>query len=276
MPATEDVLLLYVSYLYRQGLSYNTIQVYLYSIRSLHIFHGYNNPLQHCLRLNQIVKAVHISSGVAKQKLPITVELLRKLQPIVSTFNDGSMLWTAMLLAFFGCLRASEFTVNSSFSPSVHLSIGDVSFSHIDDHPYAVVIIKQSKTDTFNKGVSVYIGCTGDCIMCAHCSLKLIVAKQSGSYPLFAFSNGAPLSKYVFIRCTRLALSLLGYPCDQYSGHSFRSGSATTAATVGMSDYEIKLLGRWSSDAYHRYIRAPVPLLATFSKRLCTNIKPII
>ena len=143
MPATEDVLLLYVSYLYRQGLSYNTIQVYLYSIRSLHIFHGYNNPLQHCLRLNQIVKAVHISSGVAKQKLPITVELLRKLQPIVSTFNNGSMLWTAMLLAFFGCLRASEFTVNSSFSPSVHLSIGDVSFSHIDDHPYAVKLNNQ-------------------------------------------------------------------------------------------------------------------------------------
>ena len=117
------VLLLYVSYLYRQGLSYNTIQVYLYSIRSLHIFHGYNNPLQHCLRLNQIVKAVHISSGVAKQKLPITVELLRKLQPIVSTFNDGSMLWTAMLLAFFGCLRASEFTVNTPPSESFRTNL---------------------------------------------------------------------------------------------------------------------------------------------------------
>ena len=38
--------------------------------------------------------------------------------------------------------------------------------------------------------------------------------------------------------------SLLVYPCDQYSGHSFRSGSAATAATVGMSDYEITLLGR--------------------------------
>ena len=37
------------------------------------------------------------------------------------------------------------------------------------------------------------------------------------------------------------------------------AGAATTGALVGMTDYELQLLGRWSSDAYQRYIRAPIP-----------------
>ena len=61
---------------------------------------------------------------------------------------------------------------------------------------------------------------------------------------------------------------MVGYQSENYSGHSFRSGSATSAAAAGMSDWEIKLLGRWSSSAYQRYIRSPVPLLASFSKRI--------
>ena len=35
-----------------------------------------------------------------------------------------------------------------------------------------------------------------------------------------------------------------------YSGHSFRSGAATTAAKQGISDATIKMLGRWKSSAY--------------------------
>ena len=43
MPATEQVLLLYIAYLYDQKLSHSTVHVYLAAVRSLHIFHGYNN-----------------------------------------------------------------------------------------------------------------------------------------------------------------------------------------------------------------------------------------
>jgi hypothetical protein len=57
-------------------------------------------------------KAVHIDSRPVNRKLPITFDIMSKLQTVASNLSDGTMLWCAMLLAFFGCMRASEFTVN--------------------------------------------------------------------------------------------------------------------------------------------------------------------
>ena len=44
----------------------------------------------------------------------------------------------------------------------------------------------------------------------------------------------------------------------------------------GLSDWEIKLLGRRSSDAYLGYIRVPVLLLADLTKRMKSHYSPQI
>ena len=55
-------------------------------------------------------------------------------------------------------------------------------------------------------------------------------------------------------------LRLTGLDPHHYSGHSFRIGGATSTAVAGLNDYEIKLLGRWSSDCCRCYIRSPLSL----------------
>ena len=75
-----------------------------------------------------------------------------------------------MTLAFFGCLRASEFTVQGSFDPAIHLCGTDVNIIQDQNPPYASVFIKHSKTDIYNKGVTIYVGCTADSTICAHCA----------------------------------------------------------------------------------------------------------
>ncbi len=52
------------------------------------------------------------------------------------------------------------------------------------------------------------------------------------------------------------ALASAGVDSTPYSGHSFRSGAATTAASRGIGDATIKMLGRWNSEAYQLYIKA--------------------
>jgi len=39
-----------------------------------------------------------------------------------------------------------------------------------------------------------------------------------------------------------------------YSGHSFRTGSATSATAAGLADSEIQLVSQWSSNRYQAYI----------------------
>ena len=155
LPCSEQTLLLYVAFLDSQGLVVSSVRVYLAAIRSLHINEGYNNPLEDIPRLQKALRALEISSHGAKQKLPVTLDILIKLQTHMGKTMDDKCVWAAMLLAFFGCLRAGELTVGSgqTFDPQKHLTIGDVSVNQ----DLVTVFIKQSKTDKKNKGFHVVL-----------------------------------------------------------------------------------------------------------------------
>ena len=81
---------------------------------------------------------------------------------LVITLTDGHVIWSAMTLAYFGRLRASEFTIQGKFNTSIHLSVSDVTVFQNQALPYVSVIINRSKTHKFNKDVTIYIGCTSD------------------------------------------------------------------------------------------------------------------
>ena len=52
---------------------------------------------------------------------------------------------------------------------------------------------------------------------------------------------------------------------NKYAGHSFRIGTATTAAQCGIPNATIQLLGRWESTAYLLYVRMPWDKLYSYS-----------
>ena len=134
------------------------------------------------------------------------------------------------------------------------------------------ITLKQSKTDTLNKGVIIKIGCSGHQI-CAFCLMRQYVAQHPNPQPdspLLMDRNLVVLRKSYFVATTKLILAAAGYDPKCYSGHSFRAGSATSGASAGFSAWELKMLGRWSSDAYQIYLRNP-SLVTSFAQRLTTS-----
>ena len=233
-------------------------------------------------RLEQVVKGVkatQVKEGKkVKARLPITPELLLGMKQAWSQEQDSRdvvMLWATVSVCFFGFLRAGEICVpsDSSYDEGAHLNFKDVSVDSMEKPSRLKIRIKASKTDPFRQGVDIFVGRTGNELCSVAAALVYMVQRGPGPGPLFQFQDGKPLTWQRFVARVREALTSAGVDCSAYSGHSFRSGAATTAAKCGVSDAMIKMLGRWKSSAYQLYIKTPRDHLARISMELVKNMQ---
>lgn len=262
-----------------QRIKPQSINVYLAAVRSLHVAHGLSNPLQPGLKLKQTLRGIerqHFSAP--KQKMPLTFDILSAVKPFLNPkSDDDNAKWAALTTGHFLMLRAGELTVASSdhFDPSIHLTCSDAKLhTAADGSEYLSLHIKQSKTDQRRQGVTLYTAHSNH-FVCAVCAMKTNLALQhrrgtvsKDTIPLFQLSDSSPLTKIDLVSFVSQLLRLIGIDPSQYSGHSLRIGGATSASIAGLSDYEIKLLGRWNSDCYQRYIRSPLNLFLGIPRKI--------
>lgn len=279
VPAGEDALCKFVAKMASEGLRHRTIKSYMAGIRHLHIEEGLDDPFLPTLpRLHYVLRGVKRSQGEggdpSRVRLPITPPLLRQIKAAwecKSSDPDYVMLWAACCLAFFGFLRAGEFTVPSDggYDASSHLSWGDLAVDNPASPGVLSVRLKASKTDPFRKGITLFIGKVPSdlCPVSSMLAYLLMRGRQAG--PLFIFKDGRPLTRQRFVQAVRDALQAAGVQADRYAGHSFRIGAATTAAARGIEDSVIRTLGRWKSLAYLEYVKIPRQQLANYSVLLC-------
>ena len=117
-------------------------------------------------------------------------------------------------------------------------------------------------------GHTVCLGRSSDDLCPVAAMLAYIAIRGDRPGPLFLLEDGRYLTPAILTEHLREALSDLGLDPLQFAGHSLRIGDATSAAEKGLEDSTIRALGRWRSDAYHRYIRLPHSHLATASGSL--------
>ena len=185
---------------------------------------------------------------------------------------DNIMLWAACCLAFFGFLRVSEFTVptQQDYDESTHLSLRDTSV----DNRSNPRLIKQSKTDPFRQGVDIYLGASDTPICPVSALIPYLTKRGAQPGPLFITNDHTYLTRALFSQKVDTILDLLQVNAQQYNTHSFRIGAATTAALALIPDAHIKMLGRWRSEAYQRYIRTSPQELAQLTRRLAPTCNP--
>jgi len=191
---------------------------------------------------------------VQKGKKPILINDLRKILDVIDQQNSEDIKKlrdkSIILIGFSGGFRRNEI----------------VSLDHEDlDFVYegVKITVKRSKTDQFGEGSIKALPYFENNLYCPVTILKrwLNISKITKG-PIFRrFSKGSRLTNY---RLTDQTVALIikdylnkaGIDSKNYSGHSLRSGFATSAAESGAEERSIMTMtGHKSTEMVRRYIR---------------------
>ena len=257
-PTDSLTLQLFASFL-AISVKVQTIKVYLAAICHAHLLKGLTEPPSDPL-LQYTLRGIRRHQGDGKRtRLPISPSTLKLLKSKLHISQwDKRMLWAAFCSAFYGFLRAAEFTSHSvhSFDPYRTLLRADVVQR---GHGYTITL-RASKTDPFRKGHSITLTSTATST-CPVAALDKYLTLTANIPADTQFSDGRLLTRQEVTDsiCTLLASS--NVQPHHFSSHSYRIGAATTAAAAGIPDWLIQTLGRWSSQCYQTYIQTPLPLI---------------
>lgn len=270
LPATPQTLAEYVRHLMQLPIGPATIEQAVGTIRSRHRRSGYKGhpDTTETLRLLRAYKRAWADAGGRKRRAtPILIDALRKMVQTCDPHTPAGIRDRALLLlGFNGMCRRSELA---------GLDLGDV----IDSGDEGVLIrIRRSKTDQEAEGAEVSIPFGQHRETCAVRSTRawaeLLADRGIDGGRLFRsvdrhgrLSHEPMASGYRSGRLSGAAVSLAvrrraelaGLPVPAgYSGHSLRSGAATSAYLAGAPVAEIIKHGRWSekSPVVLGYIRA--------------------
>ena len=122
------------------------------------------------------------------------------------------LLWATCCLGFFAFLRSGEFTCPSAaaYVPSM-LSWGDIQVDSHDHPSYLRIVLRQSKTDLFGAGVSLFVGATGDTLCPVAAVLSYLSVRPSRPGPLFIYQDGRPQSQADLEEAVHQALAAEGF-----------------------------------------------------------------
>ena len=179
-----------------------------------------------------------------------------------------SVVWAAMLVAFFCLLRKDNIAVAKAdnFNTRLNLCRKDVQVKGGD----VLVTLRHTKTIQLGDRVHTVVahGIPGhvlDVKAAVVCALEVggvNSVQASGDDPAFAYvQNGVmvPLTHKVFVDVLKHCLSVIGVNPAKYSGHSFRRGGATFALKRGVDPLYIKWVGDWKSNCYELYLDRCTP-----------------
>ena len=264
----------YVAFL-ASKLCYSSVKQYLNIVRLMHLDEGYPSPLANSWYLSSILQGLRRCKGDnAKQKLPITINILRQILSILNLSCAFDLtFWATCLVAFFSFFRKSNLLITAwnKFNPDIHLCRSDALF-HTSG---AILSVRWSKTIQFRqKTLQVPLPRIKNSPFCPSAALMLCLSNcpsYKGPLPLFSYSmpgGTVALTHTAFVSYLRKCLLKTGLDPAQFSGHSFRRGGASFALQCGIPADWIKLQGDWASNAYERYLDPSL----SFRKQLASKM----
>jgi len=254
LPSEPKIVSLYLTYLSTKDAKMSTLKRRLVSIGIIHKLKGHYLDTKHPAIIENIMGIKRRKGSVQKGKKPILINYLKEIINVIDQqdkedikkFRDRSII----LIGFSGGFRRNEI---------VSLDCDDLDFV-----PEGLKInIKRSKTDQFGEGFTKALPYFDRSQYCPVVSLKKWIAiSKITSGPVFRrFVKGSKLSENRLTDQTvalliKEYLNLAGIDSKNYSGHSLRSGFATSAAESGVEERSIMAMtGHKSTEMVRRYIK---------------------
>ena len=253
LPLSVHDMLIFISYLHLIGRSPSTITTYSSALGFAHRLLGLVNPMSY-FPVQKTLSTLTKRFSNADSRLPITLFILNKildsLPVIVSNPYHVVLLSALFSTAFYGLFRVGEITIQNS--GEISLNLDNV---RVNNNQFIFSITKFKNNQT-NKAFDVAINRQNEV---PHCPFQLLlqylIHRGTKPGPFFVFSNKAPVPRSFFAKHLKAVLQYLDFKPALYKSHSFRIGGASFLASRGYTDLQIKLMGRWNSDVFIRYIR---------------------
>jgi len=254
LPSEPKIVSLYLTQLSTKDIKISTIKRRLVSIGVIHKLKGHYLDTKHPSIIENLMGIKRRKGVNQKGKKPLLINNLKKIINVIDEqqkekikkFRDRSII----LIGFSGGFRRSEI---------VGLDYDDLEFVKEG----LKINIKRSKTDQFGEGTIKGLPFFDNSEYCPVVSIQnWIEISKISSGPLFRrFSKGSNLTEKRLTDQTvalliKNYLNLAGIDSRNYSGHSLRSGFATTAAEAGVEERSIMAMtGHKSSEMVRRYIK---------------------
>ena len=254
LPSEPKIVSLYLTHLSAKGIKMSTLKRRLVSIGVIHKLKGHYLDTKHPIIIENILGIKRRKGSVQKGKKPLLINNLKLIINVIDEYNKENLKKfrdrSIILMGFSGGFRRNEI---------VSLDFDDLEFV-IEG---LKINLKRSKTDQLGEGYVKALPYFDNSQYCPVQSVKKwLEIANINSGPLFRrFSKGSKLSENRLTDQTvaliiKKYLKLAGIDNKNYSGHSLRSGFATSAAESGVEERSIMAMtGHKSAEMVRRYIK---------------------
>ena len=241
LPTEPKILSLYLTHLSANS-KFSTLKRRIASISVIHKLKGHYLDTKHPAIMENLLGIKRIKGSNQKAKKPLLINDLRLIINAIDQTNQTEKRKirdkAIILIGFSGGFRRSEL---------VNLIHDDVEFVNEG----VKIFIKRSKTDQSGEGMTKAIPYFDNQLFCPVVSLKnwmnISEIKSGKIFDISDKSIALIIKKYA---------SLSGLDPNKYSGHSLRSGFATSTAESGAEERNIMAMtGHKTTQMVRRYIQ---------------------
>ena len=254
LPSEPKIVSLYLTNLSTKDVKMSTLKRRLVSIGVIHKLKGHYLDTKHPSIIENIMGIKRRKGSIQISKKPILINNLKDIINVIDKQKNQEIKKirdrTIILIGFSGGFRRNE--------------IVSLNYEDLDFVPEGIkIILRRSKTDQFGEGYLKGLPYFENQQYCPVISIqKWLKISKINSGPLFRrFSKGSKLLKNRLTDQTvalliKEYLNIAGIDNKNYSGHSLRSGFATSAAESGAEERSIMTMtGHKSTEMVRRYIK---------------------